>query len=148
MNFYWKYKNLTFDNLTLLVFIRIYTGWLMTSLYSRAVVGRHHPIYFDIITYLNGDDHGEPACAQPRVWFLSEQRNQQNKWKNNKHCSWKWSFLNRGLKHSLKFTQVLYLITILKYYYLSFLFFLSLHNILEANVAFLLLLVFSILEYI
>lgn len=31
----------------------------------------NHPIYFDVVTHLNGYYHCEPACAQPRVRFLS-----------------------------------------------------------------------------
>ncbi len=56
----------------------------MPSLYSPTVIGWNHPIYFDVITYLNGYDHGEPACAQPWVRFLSwEEKN-----KNGKQSSW------------------------------------------------------------
>lgn len=55
-------------------------SWLVPSLYSPAVIWWDHPIYFNIITYLNGCDHREPACAQPWVRFLSEQKNKTN-WK-------------------------------------------------------------------
>lgn len=62
------------------------------------------------------------------------------------------SIIIGGLKHSFKFTQVLCLITILKYYYLSFLFFLLLYPFtpwhLGGKYCFFTLLVFSILEYI
>lgn len=35
------------------------------SLYSPTIIGRNHPVYFDVVTYFNGDDHCEPAGAQP-----------------------------------------------------------------------------------
>lgn len=34
------------------------------------VVWRNHPVNLDVVTDLDGDDHGEPACAQPRVRLL------------------------------------------------------------------------------
>lgn len=44
---------------------------LLGSRFSSTVIGWNHPIYFDVITYLNGYDHCEPTCTQPRVRLLS-----------------------------------------------------------------------------
>lgn len=38
------------------------------------MAGRNHPINFDVVTYFNGYDHSEPACAQPGVRFLPEHK--------------------------------------------------------------------------
>lgn len=40
--------------------------------YSPTVVGGNHPINFDVVAYFDGDDHGEPTCAQPGLRFLPE----------------------------------------------------------------------------
>lgn len=72
----WQPADLWFVIMWLMVFVRVYIGLLVSSLYSPTVIGCNHPIYFDIITYLNGHDHGEPSCAQPWVRFLSEQKKQ------------------------------------------------------------------------
>lgn len=44
---------------------------LFGSRLFSTVTGRDHPVHFDVITDLDGYHHGEPACAQPRVGFLS-----------------------------------------------------------------------------
>lgn len=44
--------------------------WHLLGSRFSAVIGLNHSIYFDVVTYLNGYDHCEPACAQPRVRFL------------------------------------------------------------------------------
>lgn len=50
----------------------VVVGHLLGSRFGfPAVVRWNHPVDFDVVAYLNGDDHGEPACAQPRVRFLS-----------------------------------------------------------------------------
>lgn len=38
------------------------------------MAGRNHPINFDVVTYFDGYDHSEPACAQPGVRFLPEHK--------------------------------------------------------------------------
>lgn len=38
------------------------------------MVGRDHPVNCDAVTYFDGYDHGEPACAQPGVRFLPEEK--------------------------------------------------------------------------
>lgn len=60
------------------VFQRVCIGLLVPPLYLPTVVGWNHPIHFDVITYLNGYDHCEPAGTQPRVRLLSE-RDKNNK---------------------------------------------------------------------
>ena len=35
--------------------------------YSPTVAGGHHPIDLDVVTDLDGQHHGEPAGAQPRL---------------------------------------------------------------------------------
>lgn len=52
-------------NVQFAVFQRVCIGSLVPSLYSPTVVGWNHPIHFDVITYLNGYDHREPAGTQP-----------------------------------------------------------------------------------
>lgn len=48
----------------------VVVGNLLSSFLLSTVVGRNHPINFNVIAYFDGYDHSEPACAQPGVRFL------------------------------------------------------------------------------